>query len=241
MEKGFAFIELKTTGRNPVLDSIFYIAITTFDTNLVAKKSYSVWLNPEQPLTELSAKVNNITYEELKDYPLFTEIYPQVKELIKDRRLGSFSGAVDVLEFLREAMYDEGDTLKYDRKNFIYVKGMEDAMFRRNLDTLYYKYTAKKLNENSHRTKELGEIFKAQCEFLGADPVTFKMGSLRNVANFEVIDRYLYKDGEDVFISFGKYTNRNLKDIPQNYLKWMMEDDFPAIVKQEIENYIENE
>lgn len=239
MNKGFTFIEIKTTGFNPVLDKICYISLTQFDTLMRARKSFSSWINPEVRLSSGASKFFDITNKELQEYPTFSEIASIIYPLIKDNTLGSFSKEVDVIEFLREELFMCDIQLKYLKKDFIVVKDLEEVINKRDVKTLHYKYTGKKTEDKEDYTKEIGEIFKYQCDMLYDDYKTFKYSKYIKNDMVEFTDKLLYEVDGILYLNFGKFKDTDVKRLPKHYITWIMDSDFPVVVKTKINEYLE--
>ena len=115
---------------------------------------------------------------------------------------------------------------------------MEEYLYKRNLENLYFKYRGQKIPVNSHSTKIMGDIYKFQCEVLNQTPETFKYSKeiKNNIA--ELTDKFLYNTDSEIFMNFGIHKDKNIKDVSETYLKWMVDSDFPRSVKDIIKEYI---
>ena len=52
MKEEFTFIQIITTGPNPILDRICYISLSVFNKSLNHRETYSTWVNPEKKISE---------------------------------------------------------------------------------------------------------------------------------------------------------------------------------------------
>lgn len=52
MKEGFTFIQIITTGPNPILDRICYISLSVFNKSLNHRETYSTWVNPDKKISE---------------------------------------------------------------------------------------------------------------------------------------------------------------------------------------------
>lgn len=236
MNRKYTIIEIKTTGYNAILDRICYISLTEFDSDFKAKRSFTTWLNPNVKMTPTWANFLGVTNEELKSYPEFSEVVDTVQTFLKDRTLGTFDNKVDTIEFLREALYDEDVSFKYPKKDFIIIKNLEDYIYKRDLETLYYKYTGTKLPVTSIPTKQAGEILKYQCETLGEDANTFEYSKVVKNDLIEFTDKYLYEVDGETYFNFGKHKDEKVQEVKKSYLEWIVASDFPKSVKEIIED-----
>lgn len=238
MKKGFAFIDIKTTGIKPVLDKICYISVTTFNLQMEPQQSYSTWIDPMIPLKPSVLKRLNTTLKELREYPTFDDVAKTVYGMLSDRRLGTFNTEYDVIGFLQESFFDVDLKFNYPKKDFIIITSMEEYLYDRSLDTLYFKYKGQRVPINSHKTKIMGDVYKFQCEVINETPMDFKYSKeiKNNIA--DLTGKYLYNVKEDVYINFGIHKDKLIQDLPVSYLQWMMNSDFPRTVKDIIKEYI---
>lgn len=234
----YTFIEIKTTGFNPVLDKICFLSVTEFSKELKPLRSYSTWINPEVNISEAVSKFLGITNQDLEEFPVFSDIVDIIHPFLKGKVLGAFDDSIDTIEFLKEAFFDEDIKFKYLKRDFILVKKIEDFIHKRNLSNLYLKYTGDKMTDSSFKTKEVGEIFKKQCELIGEDPSTFQY--FKNIRNerVEVIVKYLYELDSKLYFNFGKYKDKDIKTVDKNYIKWILDGDFSTELKNKIEEYL---
>ena len=100
MKEEFTFIQIITTGPNPILDRICYISLSVFNKSLNHRETYSTWVNPEKKISENFEKFLGITNQELKTSPKFSEISSQVMRMIKNKKLGVFSSETKILDFI---------------------------------------------------------------------------------------------------------------------------------------------
>jgi DNA polymerase-3 subunit epsilon len=77
-----AFLDVETTGLSPGFgDRICEIAILRCQGNEILD-SFDSLVNPERRISPSAARVNGITYEEVMDAPLFSEIAARVREML---------------------------------------------------------------------------------------------------------------------------------------------------------------
>lgn len=238
-KNGYTFIEIKTTGDNPILDKIFYISLTKFGPDMRPRKSFSTYIDPELPVSERFERIHGISNEELAEFLPFKEHSETIYSFVKDNVLGTYAyDGKNVLEFIKEEFFAQGIRLKYLKKDFVVIKDLEEAMFQRDLESLYYKYTAKKLGENDIRVKAVGEIFKQQCKFLGQTTQEFDYSKFVKNKGMDLIDKYIYEAEGKVYLNFGKYQDKDVKNIPKSYIEWVLDGDFLLSVKDKIREYL---
>lgn len=237
MNKGFVFLDIVTTGYSPILNKIVYIDITQFDLDMKPKKSYNTWINPEEKVSSAFEKAFNITNKELSEYPTFDAVYDIIYSLIKDRTLGTHESKIDVVEFLKEELFNVGIEFKYKKKDLVFTKIIEDTLFERNVDNLYYKYEGTH-NNKATNSKKIGEIFKHQCNFLNVDYKDFNYSKNMSNKELEYADKYLYEASGKLYLNFGKFKDTDIEEVKKDYIEWILESDFPTEVKNKIKDYL---
>lgn len=239
--RGYAFIDIKTTGSNCVLDRIVRITISTFTSSLKPQKNYSYWLNPNINLSDSQMAYLGITEEFFSKHPTFEEISEHLYEILKDRVWGTFSKKkVNVLEFLLQSFFFADVDVRYKRSKFVIVDEVEEKMFPRTIDNLLRKYANEKVIDEDFSTTKVGDIYKYQCEMMGVDPSTFDYSNLyRSHKKYRVFDElYDYDDEDRLIFLFGKYRYKPIDEVPEDYLYWMLESDFPNRLKQIIMKHL---
>lgn len=237
MNKGFVFLDIVTTGYSPILNKIVYIDITQFDLDMKPKKSYNTWINPEEKVSKTFEKAFNITNKELSEYPTFDAVCDIIYSLIKDRTIGIHESKIDVVEFLKEELFNVGIDFKYKKKDLIFTKTIEDTLFERDINSLHIKYSGISDNKSSN-SKKIGEIFKYQCEFLNTKYSEFEYSKNMKNKEIEYADKFLYEASEKLYLNFGKYKDIDIKEIRPDYIEWILESDFPTEVKNKIKEYL---
>lgn len=239
MKENYVFIDIRTTGFNPILDKICYIALTKFNSELKPMRTFSTWVDPEIGMKVEAEKRLGITAEELKEFPPFRENMKIIKSFLKDATIGTFEySRYSVLEFLREEFFMEEVKFDYKKRDLIFVKEVEDAIFKRDIKNLMFKYYGKKVREKEEYTKEMGEIFKAQMELLKTTPQEFNYADFVKKDVMELIDKYLYEVDGVLYLNFGKHIDKDLKDVPKQYIEWILDADFTLQIKERIREYL---
>ena len=101
-----------------------------------------------------------------------------------------------------------------------------------------FKYYGKKVKEKEEYTKEMGEIFKAQMELLKTTPQEFNYADFVKKDVMELIDKYLYEVDGVLYLNFGKHIDKDLKDVPKQYIEWILDADFTLQIKERIREYL---
>lgn len=241
MKEGFTFIQIITTGPNPILDRICYISLSVFNKSLNHRETYSTWVNPEKKISEKFETFLGISNKELKSYPKFIEIHSQIMRMIKGKTLGVFSSETKTLEFLKEELFNVGIDYKYKNSDLILVKDIEEALQGKNIEHMYFKYYDEKLPENFDYTKVIGEVFKQQCILLNKDFDKFDIKEVIIKDFYNISESYVYEKDSKLFFNFGRHKDKDVATVNKNYIEWVLYNEFPLKIKKLIVDYLKDE
>jgi DNA polymerase-3 subunit epsilon len=240
LTRPLAIIDLETTGVNLGTDRIVEIAIVKImpdEKKLIKRKL----INPEIPISQVSADIHGITNEMVKDAPTFRQVANELKQFLDHCDLAGYnSNRFDipmlVEEFLRIGMEFDGKG-----RRLLDVQKIFHMMEQRTLSAAYRFYCNKEL-EGAHGAEADAS---ATWEVLVAQVVKYpQLGTnletiLKYIGEEQVVDyarRFVLENGVEVF-NFGKYKGRSVAEVlkaePQ-YYDWMMKGDFPLHTKQKL-------
>lgn len=239
-KKGYSFIEIKTTGKDPVLDRIIYIAVSVFAENMKLKKSYSTFVNPETTVSEKILRKIEVTQKGLERAPIFFDISETIWNLIEGTRICFYSPVIRVAEFLKEELFSAGYRLKLEKNSIIDMCKLEDKISGRTLKDKFFKYTGHEMDYHLP-TMAAAEVFKGQCRLLRIDPSEYSQVAKIDFPFEELQDKYLQLDGNTYFMNFGKHYGKALESVPEDYIQWVLYEDFPHTMKQKILDYLGHE
>ena len=78
-------LDTETTGLNPFQgDKIIEIAAIELIDHISTEKKFHCYINPERDIPETSQQIHNISYEMVKDKPIFKEIIDELLDFIKN-------------------------------------------------------------------------------------------------------------------------------------------------------------
>ena len=78
-------LDTETTGLNPFQgDKIIEIAAIELIDHISTEKKFHCYINPERDIPETSQQIHNISYEMVKDKPIFKEIIDEFLDFIKN-------------------------------------------------------------------------------------------------------------------------------------------------------------
>lgn len=238
---GIAIVDIKTTGKNPVLDRICHIGIAVYDSKFNLKKEFSTWINPDVKLSKAACKFLGISNDELATFPDFDEFASTIHGLLSGNKLAGFRDKVSILDFIKEELSLSGYKISHENKNFIEINRVEELINPRDIPSLMYKYTGERIEPNINHSKDLGMILKNQLDFIGTSLTNFKYREAINNTFGVMLDRYFKRIGEDIYLNFGKYRGELIQEVDTEYLEWILEGDFPVEFKEVIKEFLDGE
>ncbi len=252
LTKPLVFIDLETTGINPVTDRIIDTALLKVLPG--GETEMKTWrVNPGIPIPEVTTKIHGITDADVKDCPLFASITPQIIDFIGKADLGGYNSNKFDIPLLIEECLRAG--LDFDMKNrkLVDVQHIFHLMEPRNLSAAYKFYCNQKL-VNAHSAeadvRATYEVLLAQVEKYENSEIENKKGEfvkpIQNNINAlsvltgdnKVVDLVgrivLNENGVEVF-NFGKYKDKPIEEVfkkEPSYYHWMMKGEFALYTKK---------
>ncbi|MBU3681839.1 MAG: 3'-5' exonuclease [Flavobacterium sp.] len=239
LNKPICFFDLETTGIEVAKDRIVEISIFKVFPN--GTQESKTWLvNPEMRIPEAVIAVHGITNEKVANEPTFSQLAPQIHNMIKDSDLAGFNSDRFDIPLLVEELLRAG--VDFDMKNRVAVdvQTIFHKKEERTLSAALKFYCGKSL-ENAHSaeadTMATYEILKAQLDrypdlendMKSLSEFTTRKKSV-DFAGFIAMD----SEGQEVF-TFGKHkgarVERVLEDEP-GYFGWIQNADFPLYTKK---------
>lgn len=78
-------LDLETTGLDVTKDTIIEVACIKFDAQTFEEKEvFHTFINPQREIPELISQITQITLQEVKDAPVFSQIREELQEFIGD-------------------------------------------------------------------------------------------------------------------------------------------------------------
>jgi DNA polymerase-3 subunit epsilon len=252
LTKPLVFLDLETTGINPVTDRIIEAALLKAlpggETEL---KSWRI--NPGIPIPQVTTKIHGICDDDVKDCPTFDKIAPKIIEFIGNADLAGYNSNKFDIPLLIEECLRAG--LDFDLKNrrLIDVQQIFHLMEPRNLSAAYKFYCNRKL-ENAHSAeadvKATYEVLLSQIKKYEDTEIETKNGELvKPVQNnmqalseltggkkvIDLVGRIvLNESGIEVF-NFGKYKDKPIEEVfrkEPSYYHWIMNGEFALYTKK---------
>jgi DNA polymerase III subunit epsilon len=252
LTKPLVFLDLETTGVNPVTDKIIDVAmLKALPGGETEMKTWRV--NPGIPIPPATTKIHKITDENVKDSPPFAKVASQILDFIGNADLAGYNSNKFDIPLLIEECLRVG--LDFDLKNrkLVDVQHIFHLMEPRNLSAAYKFYCNQKL-ENAHSAeadvRATYEVLLEQVKKYENVEIENKKGELvKPVQNnmqalsfltgdnkvVDLVGRIVLSEtGVEVF-NFGKYKDRSIEEIfkkEPSYYHWMMKGEFPLYTKK---------
>lgn len=221
----FAITDTETTGREQGVDEAIEIASVKWTLEEGFLEMPKSWLvKPTRQIHPSAMAVHHLTEDDIKDAPSLSEVQPEVEDYVKDCVLVAHNSAFDM------------SMLPFLNKN-IWVDSLRVA-----------RHTWKKgeLNSNGH------DLTSHTCQelryWLGLKVDTMGLAAHRAAADIlvagevfaEAVKLYIKNYDSDYnnfykfatshqkieTMPFGKYAGQNLTEIPNDYFKWFVNDNY---------------
>ena len=239
LNKPICFFDLETTGIEVAKDRIVEISILKVFPN--GTQESKTWLvNPEMRIPDAVIAVHGITNEKVANEPTFSQLAPQIHNMIKDSDLAGFNSDRFDIPLLVEELLRAG--VDFDMKNRVSVdvQTLFHKKEERTLSAALKFYCGKSL-ENAHSaeadTMATFEILKAQLDrypelendMKSLSEFTTRKKSV-DFAGFIALDT----EGQEVF-TFGKHKGARVEKVLEDepgYFGWIQNADFPLYTKK---------
>jgi DNA polymerase-3 subunit epsilon len=239
LNKPICFFDLETTGIEVAKDRIVEISIFKVFPN--GTQESKTWLvNPEMRIPDVVIAVHGITNEKVANEPTFSQLAPQIYNIIKDSDLAGFNSDRFDIPLLVEELLRAG--VDFDMKNRVSVdvQTIFHKKEERTLSAALKFYCGKSL-ENAHSaeadTMATYEILKAQLDrypdlendMKSLSEFTTRKKSV-DFAGFIAMDA----EGQEVF-TFGKHKGARVEKVLEDepgYFGWIQNADFPLYTKK---------
>lgn len=210
----FICIDCETTGLDVVADRIIEVAVISFDSKTIFHE-LEYLIDPECPIPEASIAIHHITPEMLEGKPTIQTVLPEILKLIGNHIIIGHGVKFDI-DLLANAADRHGIPTTIRNNPFLCTLRMARLYGQCPVNSL--EYLRKHFNipqEGAHRAMSDVivniEVFKQLAK-------RFKTTEML----FEALSRPILMDS----MPLGKYKGRSFKDIPLQYLQWIVNKDF---------------
>lgn len=252
LTKPLVFLDLETTGINPVTDRIIDVALLkALPGGQTELKTWRV--NPGIAIPPATTKIHHITDDDVKDAPPFQKVAPQILEFIGTADLAGYNSNKFDIPLLIEECLRAG--LDFDLKNrkLVDVQHIFHLMEPRNLSAAYKFYCNQKL-ENAHSAeadvKATYEVLLEQVKKYENTEIENRKGQLvkpvQNNVNalsvltgdnkvVDLVGRIVLNEAGIEVFNFGKYKDKSIEEIfkkEPSYYHWIMKGEFALYTKK---------
>lgn len=237
LTKPLAIIDLETTGMNLSVDRIVEIAIVKImpDGKKVVKRKL---LNPEMPISAISAELHGITNEMVKDAPTFKQAANEIKQFIDNADLAGYNSNRFDIPLLAEEFLRVQLDFDFRGRRLLDVQKIFHMMEQRTLSAAYKFYCNETLTDAHSAEADASatwEVLQSQVRKYSQLGVTIE-SIIKCIGEENTVDfarRMIMENGVEIF-NFGKHKGRQVTEVlkaePQ-YYDWMMKGDFPLHTK----------
>tara|TARA_Y100000389_G_C17448766_1_gene513310 strand:- start:1189 stop:1974 length:786 start_codon:yes stop_codon:yes gene_type:complete len=247
LKRPIVFFDLETTGLSKTSDRIVEIAMTKLHPD-GSKQSYYSLVNPGMNIPKEAEDIHHISNTDVMEEPSFENIANEVLEFIKDSDLGGFNIHNFDIPFLFEEFARAGIVMKTRDINVIDPSSIVRKMEKRDLGSLYKRYTGKDL-ENAHSAVADNdatiEIFEKQLELYNLpndvseihDMIYDDKNRVDMAGKFKID-----KERNTVIFNFGKYSGKTIREVfdeDSSYFSWIVDkSSMPTETKTYAKNFL---
>lgn len=210
----FICIDCETTGLDPQQDRVIEVAVMCFDAEHVYEQMETL-INPECEIPETSIAIHHITPDMVQGKPTIAEVLPEILQLIGNHIIVGHGVGFDI-DILAFAAERHGIPCKIKQNLYLDTLRMARLYGESPINSL--EHLRKHFNiplEGAHRAMSdvivNREVFKCLCK-------RFKTTEQL----FEALSRPIFMPN----MPLGKHKGRSLKEIPLQYLQWIVHKDF---------------
>lgn len=210
----FVCIDCETTGLDSTQDRIIEVAVMCFDGNQVYAQMETL-INPECEIPDTSIAIHHITQEMVKDKPTIKEALPEILKMIGNHIIVGHGVGFDI-DILAIAAERHGIPCKI-RQN-LYLDTLRMARLYGESPVNSLEHLRKHFNiplEGAHRAMSDVIVNKEVFQHLAKRYKTTEQ-------LFDALSRPIMMAN----MPLGKHKGRPLKDIPLQYLQWVVHKDF---------------
>lgn len=233
LDKPLVLIDLETTGPSPSKDRICQIGLIKIYPD-GDEKYWMTLIKPGVIIPPEVSEIHGIKDEDVVTAPLFEDIAGVLYKGLVDCYLGGYQVRFD-LDFLDYSFERVG--APFDADAFLLIDAFQ--IFKhyhpRDLTAALKHYTGKELAGAHNADVDIGatkDVLEAQFDQHPDLPRTVQeLHTLLFFNRGNKIDRhgkFLWNDGNEAVLDFGKHRGKLLRDVPHSYLKWIAyeADDF---------------
>jgi len=268
LERPFIVFDVETTGLDPAIDRVIELGFQVF-TSEGLKQEWRSLIDPGIPIPAETTAVHKITDDDIRscqdchrlecDHPggdqpalngacekfnkvlTFAELAPNFAIGFNDCDFGGKNVRFDIRFFAAE-MKRARVPWSYASANIIDAERIEQIVEKRDLSSLYKKYTGKSLDDAHQALADVQAttevIFNQLTRHEHLPRSLRELHELQWPGWLDADGKFAWKD-DQVIINFGGpkgHKGKRLADTPRSYLEWMLKAEFADDTKEIIRN-----
>jgi len=241
LEKPIVFLDIESTGTNPVQDKIIQISAVKIFQN--SKQELDILVNPCMPIK--NSEIHGISNEMVRNKPIFSDVAYEVINFIDGCDIGVYNGLRFDIPILSEELLSCGINVDFSKYRIIDVFRIYQQLRPRNLAACYKEFTGKEMS-NAHNalydSKATAEIWMNMVQHMHIEPEV-DVQIQKFMPRDNVVDLsgcFIYNDKKEILFNFGKHKGKSVECEP-SYLNWMLNADFSQDTKNWINKIMANE
>lgn len=216
--------DLETTGLSVKKDRIVSYSFILYDlsTGSIINKMTGI-VNPMIPIPKEASDIHGITDDMVKDAPKLGEIAGSIVEFLLDYPIMGFNSNSYDIPLLYFELMRFGIKLNLDRQK-VDVLEIEKILTKRDLHTVYFRYTGKNLLDNHGADADAMATIEILEAMVKKTTLIMDIDELASYSNFNKgsVDLlgYLKKnDKGEICWNLGKHNGKRV-DVDMDYIKW---------------------
>jgi DNA polymerase III subunit epsilon len=234
LKKPLAFLDLESTGINPMHDRIVEICVLVLEPD-GTRTEKTRRINPQIPISPSATEVHGITDSDVADEPTFKQLATGFIKFLGDADLAGYNIHRFDLPLLKEEFKRAGTFFEMENRQIIDVMRIFHKKEPRDLAAASLFYLNKKFEDHHQAAADVlvtADILEAQLEHYSDLPT--EIGELAEYStnrnpNWIDPEGKFHWEGEYAVFGFGKYRGITLSKIAEtdiNYIRFLSGKDF---------------
>jgi len=244
LKRPLAFFDIEATGISPRGDRMVELAIIKLIPD-GSRVSHRWRMNPEMPIPAEATRIHGITDEDVANEPTFSQIAGKVFEILEGCDLGGYNVARFDIPMLTEEFQRAGIKFNIENRKIIDAQRIYHRREPRDLGAAVQFFCGRP-HTGAHGaeadTQATIDVLEAQLDRYPDLPRTpDELDEYCNPSDptwVDKIGRLKWMNGE-VVLNFSRKKGISLRDLIEQdpgFIKWILRSDFPADVKEIVEN-----
>jgi DNA polymerase-3 subunit epsilon len=237
-DRPLCVFDIEATGVNPRNDRIVSLAIVKVLPGGQAE-NHSWLVNPERPIPPEATAIHRITDDEVRHSPPFRAVADRVEKVLEGCDLGGYNILHFDIPMLMEEFLRAGKTLEVDNRRVVDAQRIFHKREPRDLGAALQFYCGEfHLNAHGALDDALATVRVIEGQFRRYQDLPRDIEELDRYCNprdpswADRTGKFKWVDGELV-VNFGRNQGRKLRELAKfepNFLKWMLNKEFPRDV-----------